>query len=82
MVKTPDIASISDDLLFVLTFAGKGKLVLWLSVRDFVDAEPFVRSSQETWQMAFNILDIIETRCQWVVDVDDDNFPIRLFLVE
>lgn len=32
--------------------------------------------------MPLNVLDIIEPWCQWIVDVDNNDFPISLFLVE
>ena len=32
--------------------------------------------------MPLHILDIIELGCQWVVDVDHDDLPVGLFLVE
>lgn len=32
--------------------------------------------------MSLDILDIIELWREWVVDVDDDDFPIRFFFVE
>lgn len=72
----------SGALLLVLTFARKGELVLRLPIRDLVDAKPLVGRPQETWQMTFNILDVIQSRCQRIIDVDDDDLPIRLLLVE
>ena len=32
--------------------------------------------------MSLNVLDVVESRCQWVIDVDDDDLPIGLFLVK
>ena len=32
--------------------------------------------------MSLNILDIIQLRCQWVVDIDNNDFPVCLFLIE
>ena len=32
--------------------------------------------------MSLDILDVVESRCQWVIDVDDDDLPIGLFLVK
>lgn len=32
--------------------------------------------------MALNILDIVESRCQWVVDINDNNLPVCFFFVE
>lgn len=32
--------------------------------------------------MPLHILDIIEPWCQWIGDVDNNDFPISLFLVE
>jgi hypothetical protein len=44
--------------LFVLAFAREGKLVLRLSIRNLIDAEPFVGGSKEPGEMAFDILDV------------------------
>ena len=32
--------------------------------------------------MSLDILNVVELGCQWVFAVDDDDFPVRLFLVE
>jgi len=81
----PRIAALSDDFLgvfLVLAFTAEGKLVLWLSVWDLVDSEPLVGSSEKTWEVSLNVLDIVELGSQRVVDVNDDDLPIRLFFVE
>jgi hypothetical protein len=49
---------------------------------DFVDPEPLVRGSDETWEMPLYILNIVELRSQWVVDIYDNDFPIRLSLIK
>lgn len=66
----------------VLALAGEGKLVLWLAVWDLVDTEPLVGGAQEAGQVALNILDIVQTGSKRVVDVDDDDLPVGLTLVE
>jgi hypothetical protein len=70
------------DLLLVLALSGKGKLVLRLAIWDFVDAEPLVGSPQETRQVSLNILNVVELGCKRVVDVDNDDFPVGLALIE
>lgn len=57
-------------------------MVLWLSIWDFVDSEPFICSPQETWKVSLNILNVIELRSQWVVDIDDNDLPVGLLLIE
>lgn len=32
--------------------------------------------------MALDVFDIVQLGCQWIVNVDDDNLPIRLLLVQ
>lgn len=44
--------------------------------------EPLIRSSNETWEMTLDVLDVIEFGRQRVVDVDDDDLPVCLALVE
>lgn len=70
------------DILGVLAFAGEGELVLWLAVRDLVDTEPLVGGSEEAREVAFDILDVIELGSKRVVDVDDNDLPVSLLLVE
>lgn len=81
----PGLGALPDDIhgvLLVLALAGEGKLVLWLSVWDLVDAEPLVGGAEETWQVALDILNVVQLWRQWVVDVDDDDLPVGLALVE
>ena len=32
--------------------------------------------------MSLNILNVVESRCQWVIDVNDNDLPVSLFLVK
>lgn len=81
----PGIAALTNDLLgvlLILAFTTEGELVLGLAVWDLVDAEPFVGCSEEARQVTLNILDVVELGSQRVVDVDDDDLPVCLFLVQ
>ena len=81
----PSVTAFSNDLLgifLVLAFTAEGELVLGLAVWDLVDSEPLIGSSEETWQVPFDILDIVELGSERVVDIDDDDLPIGLFFVE
>lgn len=69
-------------LLLILALAGKSKLILRLSVWNLVNTEPFVRSSQETWKVPLNVLNIIKLCCQGIIDINDNYFPIGFFLVK
>jgi hypothetical protein len=68
--------------LLVLALPSESKLVLWLSIWDFVDTEPLISSPQKTWQVSLDIFDIIKLGSQWVVDINDDDLPISLLLIE
>jgi hypothetical protein len=68
--------------LLVLALSSESKLVLWLSVWDFVDSEPFVCSPQKTGKVSLNIFYVVKLRSQWVVDVNDDDFPVSLLLIK
>lgn len=57
-------------------------MVLGLSIRDLVDTEPFVGGSQEAWEVALDILNVVELGGERVVDIDDDDLPVGLFLIE
>lgn len=69
-------------LLLVLALSSESELVLRLSVWDLVDSEPLIGSSQQTRKVSLNILDIVELGSQWVVDIDDNDFPVSLFLIQ
>lgn len=66
----------------VLALAGEGELVLWLSVWDLVDAEPLIGRAEETREVTLNILNVVQLRCERVIDVNDDDLPVSLALVE
>lgn len=81
----PSLGTLTDDVhgvLLVLALAGEGELVLWLSVGDFVDAEPLVGGAQEPGQVALDVLDVVELGGQRVVDIDHNDLPVRLLLIQ
>lgn len=69
-------------VLLVLALAGESELVLGLSVGDLVDTEPLVGGAEEAREVALNILNVVELRSQGVVDVDDNDLPVGLLLIE
>lgn len=69
-------------LRLVLALAGECKLVLGLAVRDLVDAEPLIGGAEKTRQMALDILNVVELGSERIVDVDDNDLPVSLLLVE
>lgn len=80
----PGLGALLDDLLgvlLVLALAGESKLVLGLAVGDLVDAEPLIGGTHETGQVALDILNVVELVGQRVVDVDDNDLPVGLLLV-
>ena len=69
----PGITAFSNDflgVLLVLAFSAEGKLVLRLSVWDFIDTEPLIGGPEKTWQMALNVFDVVQFRCKRVVDLE------------
>ena len=81
----PGLAALADDVhgvLLVLALAGEGELVLGLAVGDLVDAEPLVGGAQQARQVALDVLDVVELGSQRVVDVNDDDLPVGLLLVQ
>ena len=32
--------------------------------------------------MSLDVLNVVESRCQWVIDIDDDDLPVGLLLVK
>jgi hypothetical protein len=68
--------------LLVLALASEGELVLGLAIGDLVDAEPLVGGAEETGQVALDVLNVVELGSKRVVDVNDDDLPVGLLLVE
>jgi hypothetical protein len=66
----------------VLAFAGEGKLVLGLSIGDLVDTEPLVGSTEETGEVALNILNVVEFWGQRILNINNDDLPVGLLLIE
>ena len=66
----------------VLALAAESELVLWLSVWDLVDSEPLVGGTEKTWQVSLNILDVVQLGSQWVIDIDDNDLPVGLALIQ
>jgi len=69
-------------ILLVFGLAGEGELVLWLAIGDFVDSEPLVRSPDKTGEMTLDILNIVQLGSKRVGNVNDDDLPVGLFLIE
>lgn len=81
----PGLGALTDDVggvLLVLALAGESELVLGLAVGDLVDTEPLVGGPQETGQVTLDVLDVVELGGKRVVDVDNDDLPVCLLLVE
>lgn len=81
----PGLGALTDNVhgvLLVLALAGEGELVLGLSVGDFVDAEPLVGGAEKAGEVTLDVLDVVEAGSERVVDVDDDDLPVGLALVE
>lgn len=69
-------------LLPVLAFSRESKLVLGLSVRDLVDTEPFVRCAKKAGKVTLDILNVVQLRGKRIVDINDNDLPVGLFLVQ
>lgn len=81
----PSLGALADDVhgvLLVLALAREGKLVLRLAIWNLVDAEPLVRGTEQTGQVALDVLDVVELGSERVVHVDDHDLPVGLALVE
>lgn len=81
----PGLGALTDNVhgvLLVLALAAEGELVLRLAIGDFVDAEPLVGGAEKARQVSLDILDVVELGGERVVDVNDDDLPVSLALVE
>lgn len=81
----PCFVALVDDLgcvLLVLRLTGECESVLGLSIGDLVDAEPLVGCADETGEVPLYVLDVVELGGEGVLDIDDDDLPIGLALIE
>lgn len=81
----PRLAALGNDLLgvlLVLAFTREGELVLRLPVGNLVDSEPLVSGTQQAWQVSLDILNIVEFGGQRIVDIDNNDLPVSLTLVQ
>jgi hypothetical protein len=69
-------------ILPILALARERKLVLRLAIRDLVNTEPLVRCPQKPGQVPLHILDIIQLRGERIIDINRNDLPIRLALVQ
>jgi len=82
---SPSFVGLVNDLhgvLLVLSLAGEGELVLRLSVGNLVDPEPLVGSPDETGQVTLDIFDIVQLGSERVGNVNDNDLPVCLTLIE
>lgn len=47
-----------------------------------IKPKPFICGSQEAWKVSLDILHVIQLWCQRIVDINGNDFPVRLFLVQ
>lgn len=71
-----------EDVLLVLALAGESELVLGLAIGDLVDTEPLIGGTEKTRQVALDVLNVVELRSKGVVDINDNDLPVSLLLVE
>ena len=71
-----------DFVLLILAFSRESKLVLRFPIWNLIDPKPLVGGSQETGKMALDIFDIVKLRCQRIIHVNDDDFPVGLLFVQ
>lgn len=77
--------SLSDDVLGksgVFGFAVEGELVLGFAVRHLVELEPLDRGAQESREELFDVLDVLHLISKRVVDVDSQELPVSLALID
>ena len=81
----PSLVRLVDDLdgvLLRLGLAREGKDVLRLAVGDLVDPEPLVGGSDQAGEVPLDILDVVQSGSERVVDVNDEDLPVGLALVK
>jgi hypothetical protein len=49
--------------------------------RNFIVLEPVVKGFRDAGAEFLDVFDAVDERCDWVLDVDDQDFPVRLAAV-
>lgn len=57
-------------------------MVLGLSIGDLVDTEPLVGSAEKAREVALDILNVVELGSQRILDVNNNDLPVSLLLIE
>jgi hypothetical protein len=81
----PGFVALVDDLggvLLVLSLTREGEGVLGLSIGDLVDAEPLVGGTDETGEVPLDVLDVVQLGGKGVLNIDDNDLPVGLTLIE
>merc|ERR1712000_163459 len=81
----PSLSALADNVksvALVLALASEGKLVLGLAIGNLVDTEPLVGGTEKTGQVSFDVLNVVQLGSKRVVDVNDNDLPVSLLLVE
>jgi len=47
-----------------------------VAARNLVVLEPIIERLRDARTVLLNICDGVDERCNWVIDVDDENFPV------
>mmetsp|Transcript_7177 Transcript_7177/g.13208 ORF Transcript_7177/g.13208 Transcript_7177/m.13208 type:complete len:282 (-) Transcript_7177:362-1207(-) len=58
------------------------KFVLWLSIRHLVVSEPDQYLLQLSWELLLDVSNVVDHASFWVVNVDSDDFPVKLTIVD
>ncbi|KAI6770200.1 hypothetical protein HG530_004829 [Fusarium avenaceum] len=64
------------------TSRAESELVLGLAIGNLVDTEPLIGGTEKTGQVSLNILNVVQLGSERVVDVNDNDLPVSLLLVE
>jgi hypothetical protein len=81
----PGLSALADNVksvVLVLALASEGKLVLRLAIGNLVDTEPLIGGAEKTRQVSLNVLDVVQLGGERVIDINDNDLPVSLLLVE
>jgi hypothetical protein len=81
----PGLTALADNIksvALVLALASESELVLGLAIGNLVDTEPLIGGTEKTRQVSLNILNVVQLGGERVVDINDNDLPVSLLLVE
>jgi len=69
-------------VFLVLRLTRKRECIFWLSIGNLVDPEPLIGGPDQARKMPLDILNIVEFGCKRILNINNDDLPVGLALIQ